>query len=186
MSINFDTLPKENPFGLPDPGLYIAEIKEATTKACKDATKPDYLNMRYSITTPEGKSGGSMYDIISESDSQVVLYKIARFCRACGMPLQGSIELSDLAKVVTGKKILVDVKIDDSVPKYTKAVVDVFNREAYWKLDELEDVKKLFSEDKVSNDESFLETEADDTPFNAADSEPNVEADTTAQPSTEY
>ena len=182
MSINFDTLPKENPFGLPAPGLYIAEIKEATMKACKDATKPDYLNMRYSITAPEGESGGSMYDIISESDSQVVLYKIARFCRACGIPLQGSIELSDLAKVVTGKKILVDVKIDDSVPKYTKAVVDVFNREAYWKFDELEDVKKLFSEDKVSNDESFLETEADDTPFNATDGE----ADATVQPSTEY
>ena len=124
MAINFDTLPQENPFALPTPGLYKATIDDAEMRRNKnDATKPPYLNLKYKLTDMEGKSKGVMFDILSESDSPVVGYKIARFCRACGIPLQGQIELSDLAKIVKGKEILVDVKIDDFVAdpaKYLK------------------------------------------------------------------
>ena len=106
MAINFDTLPQENPFALPTPGLYKATIDDAEMRRNKnDATKPPYLNLKYKLTDMEGKSKGVMFDILSESDSPVVGYKIARFCRACGIPLQGQIELSDLAKIVKGKEI---------------------------------------------------------------------------------
>ena len=106
MAINFDKLPQENPFSLPEPGLYKATIEDAEMRHNKnDATKPPYLNMKYKLTDMQGKSKGVMFDIIAESDSSVVGYKIARFCRACGLPLQGSIELSDLAKIVRNEEL---------------------------------------------------------------------------------
>ena len=46
MAINFDTLPQENPFALPTPGLYKATIDDAEMRHNKnDATKPPYLNL---------------------------------------------------------------------------------------------------------------------------------------------
>lgn len=152
--INFDALPQSNPFGNPDPGLYKAVIEDAEMKHGKDATKPPYLNLRYALSNPKtGKSAGTMFDIISESDNQVILYKIGRFCRACGIPLQGQIELSDLAKIVKGKEILIDVMIDDKNPKYVKPAVDLFSHEAYYQVSELEEIASVFfAEDTVEND----------------------------------
>ena len=181
LAINFDKLPQENPFSLPEPGLYKATIEDAEMRHNKnDATKPPYLNMKYKLTDMQGKSKGVMFDIIAESDSSVVGYKIARFCRACGLPLQGSIELSDLAKIVRNKEILVDVKIDDSDKRYVKAVVDLFTHEAYYRMDELEELKPVFfaEQQEVSANDDFMQVpEGNDeglpfnepTPSNAAE-----------------
>lgn len=160
MAINFDTLPQENPFALPTPGLYKATIDDAEMRHNKnDATKPPYLNLKYKLTDMEGKSKGVMFDILSESDSPVVGYKIARFCRACGIPLQGQIELSDLAKIVKGKEILVDVKIDDTDARYVKAVVDIFSHEAYYQVSELESLKPVFfaEQKEISANDAFMQ-----------------------------
>ena len=160
MAINFDTLPQENPFALPTPGLYKATIDDAEMRRNKnDATKPPYLNLKYKLTDMEGKSKGVMFDILSESDSPVVGYKIARFCRACGIPLQGQIELSDLAKIVKGKEILVDVKIDDTDARYVKAVVDIFSHEAYYQVSELESLKPVFfaEQKEISANDAFMQ-----------------------------
>ena len=172
MAINFDTLPQENPFALPEPGLYKAKIDDAEMRSNKnDATKPPYLNLKYKLTDMQGKGKGTMFDIISESDSPVVGYKIARFCRACGIPLQGQIELSDLAKIVKGKEIMVDVKIDDADPRYVKAVVDIFSHEAYYQVAELESLKPVFfaEQKEISANEEFMQVpdnETDGVPFN--------------------
>ena len=62
MAINFDTLPQENPFALPTPGLYKATIDDAEMRRNKnDATKPPYLNLKYKLTDMEGKSKGVMF-----------------------------------------------------------------------------------------------------------------------------
>lgn len=189
MAINFDTLPQENPYALPNPGLHKAVIEEAEMRRPKnDATKPPYLNLRYSLTDMDGKARGSMFDIISESESQVVLYKIARFARACGIPLQGQIELSDLAKIVKGKTILVDVGIDDSNPKYVKPQVDLFAHEAYYSINELEDIKPIFCAEakEVQGNEDFMQIPEDTdngVPFNT---EGDTEAPTTPTANAEY
>lgn len=179
MSINFDSVPKENPFGLPEPGIYYAVIKEAVMKDAKDASKPQYLNIKYELQDANSNVKGVMYDIMAESDSQVVLYKIGRFCRACGIPLTGSIELRDLAKIIVGKKIVVDVKIDDSNEKYIKPVVDLFSKEAYYtaaEYSELVDIDKKLSAD----DDGFINAPVGDTPFNA-DTEASAEPQTNAE-----
>lgn len=153
MAINFDSLPQENPFGLPKPGVYLAKIVEAQMKQGKDATKPMYLNLKYELINADGTKAGTLYDIISESDSSVVMYKIGRFVRACGIPLQGSMELKDLAKIVNGKTIVVDVAIDDKGDR-PRAQVDLFTREAYYMKDEFEEIYKLVNPDVMN--EGFM------------------------------
>lgn len=137
--INFDTLPQSNPFSTPEPDLYLATIVEANMKMGRDTSKPPYLNLKYNLKKADGSSGGTLYDIISESESEVVKYKIARFVRACNIPLQGNMELKDLAKVVMGITIAVDVTIDDKGDR-PRAQVDLFSREAYYTAEEFADV----------------------------------------------
>lgn len=142
MAINFDTLPQENPFALPEPGVYKAKIVEAEMKQGRDLSKPEYLNLKFSLTDKDGKNCGILYDIIAESDNSVVQYKTARFIRACGLPLTGSMELRDLAKIVKGKEIAVDVS-HDTKGERPRAQVDLFSREAYYLASEFMDIYML-------------------------------------------
>lgn len=132
--LNFSQLPQSNPYAnsLPDAGVYRAKITEAEMRKPKtDATKPDYLNLKLSLFNKDGSDAGTVYDIISESDSQLVQFKAARFVRACGIPLVGSMELRDLAKLVVGKQIVVDIS-HDKRSDTPRAQVDLFSREAYY------------------------------------------------------
>lgn len=160
MAINFSELPQESPNALPEVDLYYATIAEATMKAPNDATKPDYLSLKLQLTDKDGKGCGTMYDILSESDSSVVQYKLGRFVRACGIPLQGVMELKDLAKLVVNKQIVVDVKHDqDKEKKYPpKAAVDIFSREAYYLPCEFEEIYNIIHAitPTVSGTEDFM------------------------------
>ena len=180
MAINFDAIPQESPFAVPPADLYEAEILAADMKKAKAKTdasgntvpRPDYLNIRFGLTDMAGNSKGSMFDIIAESDSQVVMYKIGRFVRACGIPLQGSVELKDLAKIIKGKKLLIETMVDDSNPKYVKAQVDLFSHEGYWKLSEKAEVLQALKKENAplvgTGDNSFVnDIPAEDTVFNA-------------------
>ena len=73
--------------------------------------------------------------------------------------MQGQIELSDLAKIVKGKEILVDVKIDDTDARYVKAVVDIFSHEAYYQVSELESLKPVFfaEQKEISANDAFMQ-----------------------------
>lgn len=177
MSINFDALPQENPFALPSPGVYKATITEAEMRAPKnDPSKPDYLSLKLSLTDARGRGCGSIYDILSESDSSVVQYKLARFIRACKMQLTGSMELCDLAKLVKGKQIAVDV-CHDKKSDQPRAQVDLFAREAYYMVEEFPEVYALLHPDEATaaaesnsfRNENEFHGDAAERPFNAPD-----------------
>lgn len=167
MAINFDSLPTDNPFALPDPGIYLAKIVDAEMKQGKDLAKPPYLNLRLMLTDAAGNNKGSVYDILAESESSVVQYKISRFVRACGIPLTGSMELSDLAKIVKGKDIAVDITHDNSSDR-PRAQVDLFSREAYYLPSEFAEIKELVSP-PLGELNDFGPVDAGDVPFNAPD-----------------
>ncbi len=172
MAINFDRLPQDNPFALPAPGVYRAKIMEAEMKQGKDLSKPEYLNLKYALFDKHNKSCGNVYDIISESDSSVVQYKTARFVRACGLPLTGSMELKDLAKVVKGREIVVDISHDKKSDQ-PRAQVDLFAREAYYLPSEFMDIYNIVHPDEAEQDDFQAANNADtddaERPFDAAD-----------------
>lgn len=158
MSIKFDSLPKQNPGGgAVKPGLYYAHIEKTEMKQSKDKTKPPYLNLTLKLTDRDGKKAGTLFDMMSESDSAVIQYKIGRFIRACGIPLVGEMELKDIGKIVAGKDIVVDVKNDEYNGK-KRAVVNLFDNEAYYLPSEYEEVYAAINgnaEDKAEANADF-------------------------------
>lgn len=172
MAINFDALPQDNPFALPDPGVYKATVVDAEMKQGKDLSKPEYLNLKFSLTDKNGKNCGNLYDIIAESDSSVVQYKTARFIRACGLPLTGSMELKDLAKIVKGREIALDVAHDNKGDR-PRAQVDLFSREAYYLASEFTDIYMLVNpgeaEEAAFQQANTSDSTDDEVPFDAAD-----------------
>ena len=179
--INFDNLPQDNPFALPDVDLYMAKIAEA--KMTKSEGKPDYLNLKLQLTDHKGKSAGVVYDIISESDKSVVQYKTARFVRACGLPLVGAMELSDIAKLVQNKDIAVSINHSKET-KYKgktyppKAQVDIFSGEAYYLPTEFEEIYTLVHPSDTPAPDFEPVTDADSA-FNAPDGDANTGSDLT-------
>lgn len=142
MAINFNALPNEKPNALPNPGTYFATIEKAEMKQPSDSSKPEYLNLTLALQTKDGKSAGKIFDMLSESDKDLIRYKLARFILALEIPITGAFELKDLTKIVTGKKLIVDVAVDDpkkknpDSPYQAKAVVDVFTNMIYYPLAE--------------------------------------------------
>lgn len=140
MAINFNSLPSNKPTALPANGSYYATIDSAEMKQGHDTTKPPYLNLALSLCDKNGKSCGKIYDILSESDKELVQYKLARFIIALDLANrlgQGQFELADLAKIVKGKRLIVDIKQEPANNGYpTKAVVDVFSGNIYYPLSE--------------------------------------------------
>lgn len=173
MAINFDKLPQDNPYALPAPGVYKAKIVEAEMKSPKnDPTRPDYLNVKYTLFDKANKNCGNLYDIISESDKSVVQYKLSRFIRACGIPLTGTMELKDLAKLVKNKEIVVDISLDKK-SEQPRMQVDLFTREGYYTTAEFMDIYNIVHPDEAEQDEFHAANTSDSTDaeisFNAAD-----------------
>ena len=135
--INFNSLPTDKPNALPESGTYYATIESAEMKPPKDPTKPMYLNMGLALKDRYGKACGKIFDILAESDKELIQYKIARFLLALGLDKLGSFELADLVKVIKNKTLIVDVKQEEAKDGYpAKAVVDVFSGSIYYSLDE--------------------------------------------------
>ena len=135
MGINFNELPDSNPSGLVDKGSYFATIETAEMKQGKDPAKPPYLNLRLALTNKDGKSCGKLYDILADSDHQIVKYKIKRFITALEIPMEGEFELKDLVKIIVGKKLIVDVTHDEKGER-PKAVVDMFGGMIFYPMAE--------------------------------------------------
>lgn len=117
--INFNSLPTDKPNALPENGTYYATIESAEMKQGKDPTKPPYLNIALSLRDKNGKSCGKIFDIISESDKELVQYKLARFIIALDLAKLGSFELVDLVKIIKNKQLIVDVKQEEAREGYT-------------------------------------------------------------------
>ena len=150
MPINFDKLPDNSPSMLPEKGTYFATIEQAAMKAVKDATsgKPDYLNLKLSLKNKEGKAVGTIWDMITESDHDLLRYKLKRFIQALELPITGSFELKDLAKVVQGKSLIVDVTHDTrDKDRPAKAVVDIFTNEVFYPLTDASIIFEGITED---------------------------------------
>lgn len=140
MAISFNALPTEKTQSNAKPGTYFATIAKATMKTPKDPTKPDYLNLQLNLSTPDGKPAGVVFDIITESNSDVMRYKLARLLRATGWDLTQnvSLDLKDLTKTLPNKKVIVDVALGKANGDYAaKVEVDLFSKEVYYKADEL-------------------------------------------------
>lgn len=153
MAIHYDNLPTDKPISLPDPGTYYATIEKAEMKQPKDANKPDYLNMQLQLKDKNGKSAGKIFDILSESEHELVKYKISRFIKALKIDFSGSsFELKDLCKVIVGKQLIVDTTIEESEQYGDKAKVDIFSGEIYYPMDNAEFIFGGSNEDELPYD----------------------------------
>lgn len=175
--INFDTLPQDNPFALPDIGVYRGKIVEAEMKAGKDLAKPPYLNLKIDLYNKDHKKVCSIYDILAESDSNVIMYKISRLVRACGIPLVGAMELKDLAKVILNKDIALDImhtkpKKGEENGFTPRAQVDIFSRQAYYLPEEFDEEYAGLHESEAPETDFVPDTVGEaNAAFDAADGE---------------
>jgi hypothetical protein len=170
--INFNSLPTNKPVNLPETGTYYATIESAEMKQGKDPLKPPYLNICLALRDKHGKSCGKVFDILAESDKELIQYKIARFLIALDLAKLGSFELVDLVKVIKNKQLIVDIKQEEPKDGYpAKAVVDVFANSIYYPLSDAATIfgtevvpKKEESKTKLAviDDEDSLEINASD------------------------
>lgn len=140
MAINFDALPSNRPFSVPQAGTYFATIESAEMKQGKDLSKPPYLNLKYKLKTIDGKSAGTLFDIMVESDNNVVQYKLSRFLKAIGVSFEGEFELKDVSKLCVGKEIIVDTKVEQGINGQDRAAIDLFTNEAYYNINEATEI----------------------------------------------
>lgn len=134
MAINFNALPSDKPNAIPPKGPYYATIEKAEMKPPKDTSKPPYLNLVLALKDAAGKSAGKVFDIISESDHELVRYKLQRFITALEIPITGNFELKDLCKIVQSKQLIVDITKEEKEGQAPRAVVDLFTGEVYYSM----------------------------------------------------
>ena len=163
--MNFDSLPNDKPAGFVVPeGTYKGVIADAQMRQPKDTSKAMYLNFKldlYDYKTNE--KVGTIFDGLYDSQASLLLYKLKRFMIATDIKLT-QFELSDLAKLINGKEVLVDVKTEEQEGRQPRSVVDVTKNQIYYPLSE---VATVFGDD----------TEAEDT-INASDSiDPKISMD---------
>lgn len=132
-TINFQNLPTATPNALPDKGVYMYEIESAQMRS---SANHDYLEIKAKLSKGDGKKVATIFDRIFDIDSDIPRYKLRQFIVALRLPITGDFQLSDLTKMIVGKKILADITHEKSKdPKYAdKAVVDVFSSEIYYPL----------------------------------------------------
>ena len=148
--MNFDRLPNDKPtnFIVPE-GTYKAKISGAQMRQPKDPKKPMYLNFKLDLFNYKtGEKVGSIFDGLYDSEANLLLYKLKRFMIATDIKLT-QFELSDLAKLINGKEVLVDVKTEKQEGRQDRSVVDVTKNQVYYPLSE---AATVFGDDAVSED----------------------------------
>ena len=152
MAINFSGLPTQRPNALPATGTYYATIDSAEMKQGQDPTKPPYLNIALSLKDKQGKACGKIFDMLAESDKELVQYKIARFLIALGLDKLGTFELVDLVKIIKGKQLIVDVKQEEAKNGYpARAVVDVYAGNIYYPMSDAHTIFGATTPSKPTN-----------------------------------
>lgn len=170
--INFDEVSAAEKSANLKAGRYIATIEAAEMKKpnpAKDgtpSTKPDYLNLTYALKTLDGKPAGKFWDIITEPNADITKFKLKRLIEACEIKGLTNFELKDLAKILPGKVIGIDLTIDTKGDRGPKTVVDVFSGLIYYALSEMDETADSESapseNDKLSFEEGINGSDAED------------------------
>lgn len=106
--LNFDALPKDKPAGNSvNPGRYNAVVFKSEMMKSK-TTGSEYLNVSFKID-----GGGFVNENYFDSDKPFIQYKLGRLLKACNATLKGEGTLKDVAKVIQGKKVTIDVEVND-------------------------------------------------------------------------
>lgn len=155
--IHFNELPDTGSMNTLIEGKHKVRIENAEMKQPKDINKPPYLNITLQVIDDSGNSIGKIWDILSESDKPLVMFKLKRFIIGFGIPITGDFELKDLCKVVKGKEAYAELKIQTSDAYPDKTVVDATKDDIYYPIDAVEAVKEDLPNIKIA-DTSTIDT----------------------------
>lgn len=152
--ISFDSLPSRPARQAIAEGFYYAKIEVAEMRQPQDPTKPEYLNLLFSLTDAKHQTVGKVYDRITESDNQYQQYKLRRFIDALGLAetlkAAGNFELKDLCKIIKNKELIVELvqEKDRQTKEPTgNTVVNVFGDYIYASMAE---AKEIFAEESLT------------------------------------
>lgn len=106
--LNFNALPKDKPNNNTiTAGTYLATIFKTQMQVSK-TTGAEYLNVSFKL-----KDGGFVNENYFDSDKQFLQWKLGRLLQACNVTLSGEGTLKDVAKVIQGKSVIIDVAVND-------------------------------------------------------------------------
>lgn len=106
--LNFESLPKDKPSqNNVAEGTYKATVFKTEMRVSKESGN-EYLNVSFKID-----NGGFVNENYFDSDKPFLMYKLGRLLKACNVELKGNGSLKDVAKVIKGKKVVIDVIVND-------------------------------------------------------------------------
>ena len=106
--IQFNALPKDKPSqNNIKNGRYTATVFKCEMRTGKDSGT-EYLNVSFLCD-----GGGFVNENYFDSDKPFLQYKLGQLLKACSVNLEGEGTLKDVAKVVKGKKVIIDVVVND-------------------------------------------------------------------------
>lgn len=106
--LNFESLPKNKPSqNNVAEGTYKATVFKTEMRVSKE-TNNEFLNVSFKID-----NGGFVNENYFDSDKPFLMYKLGRLLKACNVELKGEGSLKDVAKVIKGKKVIIDVVVND-------------------------------------------------------------------------
>jgi len=105
--IQFNALPKDKPSqNTVKNGRYTATVFKCEMRTSKE-TKNEYLNVSFLC------DGGFVNENYFDSDKPFLQFKLGQLLKACNVTLEGEGTLKDVAKVIKGKKVIIDVVVND-------------------------------------------------------------------------
>lgn len=142
--INFQNLPTRAPNSLPDKGVYVYTIENAQMRR---SANNEYLEIKAVLSKGDGKKVATIFDRIMDIESDIPRYKLRQFIQALNLPIVGEFQLSDLTKMIIGKRILADITHEKSKdPQYPdKAIVDPFSAEVYYPMSRADELLGLIT-----------------------------------------
>lgn len=128
--INFNTLPDENSGNnsIIPKGKYRAKIAKSEMKTPNQdkGPKPDYFSAECDVTDPaSGTPMGKFWINLYESNANLCQWQLKKFIEALSLPIEGEFELKDLTKMVNGKELMVDIKVEQDNRGNDRSVVDI-------------------------------------------------------------
>ncbi len=106
MAIYFDKLPTDKPSQSVEPGSYTATVIKAEMVTSKSGNE----NLKVTFKLDDG---GFVNEFYQDTDNSFLMYKLGRLLEATGVKLQGEGTLKDIAKVITNRKVQIDVGVND-------------------------------------------------------------------------